>query len=397
MQSNNGKTPPNYRLHKQSGQAIATFVDNVTGRRRDVLLGQYNTPQSHAKYHHLVGKWISQGHRLEEATSTRKTAAGSVSVRAVVRAYEGYIRSLVTDGHYRAIKAALDMVVRQQGDTSIERLGPKRLKDVRLEMVGRGWSRSTINRSVRFLVAMLKWAVSEELLEDHGIYAKANDIPNLRAGELGVANGKKIDTIPEARINAVREHLSSVINAMIDLQLVTGMRPGELVVMCAAEIDTSADIWSYEPARHKNQHRGQSREVLLDRQAIAIIKPFMRNRAITAPLFSPRESNAERKAIDAAVGRRKGQKPTPTATDRTMGEAYSVGSYRRAIHRACVLANVDKWSPNQLRHNAATRMRKEYGLETASLLLGHSDATVTAKHYAERDRAALITALTGAA
>ena len=43
------------------------------------------------------------------------------------------------------------------------------------------------------------------------------------------------------------------------------------------------------------------------------------------------------------------------------------------------------WAPNQLRHNAATRIRAAYGIEAARIILGHSSA-VTSEIYAEIDR-----------
>ncbi len=43
-----------------------------------------------------------------------------------------------------------------------------------------------------------------------------------------------------------------------------------------------------------------------------------------------------------------------------------------------------RWSPNQLRHTAATAIHKNFGLETAQVILGHSAADVT-QIYAERD------------
>jgi integrase len=43
-----------------------------------------------------------------------------------------------------------------------------------------------------------------------------------------------------------------------------------------------------------------------------------------------------------------------------------------------------RWHPNQLRHTFATRVRKDYGLEAAQVLLGHSRADVT-QVYAERN------------
>ena len=68
---------------------------------------------------------------------------------------------------------------------------------------------------------------------------------------------------------------------------------------------------------------------------------------------------------------------------------YSADSYRRAITRACDKAGVPRWTPHRLRHNAATYIRKEYGLEAAQIILGHSKADVT-QLYAEVDEAKAI-------
>ncbi|HBR19719.1 MAG TPA: hypothetical protein DD726_05825 [Phycisphaerales bacterium] len=43
------------------------------------------------------------------------------------------------------------------------------------------------------------------------------------------------------------------------------------------------------------------------------------------------------------------------------------------------------WHPHQLRHNAATSLRKEFGLETARIILGHRSAAIT-EVYAELDQ-----------
>ena len=72
-----------------------------------------------------------------------------------------------------------------------------------------------------------------------------------------------------------------------------------------------------------------------------------------------------------------------------MGECYDTNSYRKAIERACTKADVPRWTPHRLRHNAATRIRKEFGLEAAQILLGHAQADVT-QIYAEVDHAKAI-------
>ena len=69
---------------------------------------------------------------------------------------------------------------------------------------------------------------------------------------------------------------------------------------------------------------------------------------------------------------------------RQAGDRYTTGTYRRAIHRACDKAGIDRWSPNRLRHAAGMAIRKQYGLEAAQVTLGHATADVT-QVYAERD------------
>ena len=64
---------------------------------------------------------------------------------------------------------------------------------------------------------------------------------------------------------------------------------------------------------------------------------------------------------------------------------YDAASYRQAIKRACKVAKVLPWAPNRLRHTAATRIRKRYGIELARIILGHSMAFTT-EIYAEADR-----------
>ena len=58
---------------------------------------------------------------------------------------------------------------------------------------------------------------------------------------------------------------------------------------------------------------------------------------------------------------------------------------RDAIFKACVKAKIPAWGPNRLRHNAATFLRKEFGIEAARVILGHTSAAVT-EIYAEMDR-----------
>lgn len=379
--------PPTYRLHRSSGQAITTLVDAVTGRRRDHLLGPHGTPKSRAKYHTLIGQWEAAGRRLG-APEVSAPTSGGVSVRAMSRAYLAHVRPLYDKSHFIKIDRSLGLLCAEHGDTSAAKLGPRKLKGIRTAMIGMGWKRETVNKCVRLIVAAARWAASEELVPAE-VHAAMATVPNLKRGEQGVEDGGSVKPAPLPHIDAARPHLPSQIITMIDLQLLTGMRPGEVVIMRRCDIEAVDKVHLYRPGTHKNAHRGIEREVLLGPRAMALLEPFLDGLKFDGHLFSPRRANAERKAKDAKVRRRPNQIPTPVATDRSIGDHYTPGSYRRAIHRACDAAGVPRWSPNQLRHNAATELRRDHGLEKAALLLGHSEATVTAKHYAERDRGTL--------
>jgi hypothetical protein len=67
-------------------------------------------------------------------------------------------------------------------------------------------------------------------------------------------------------------------------------------------------------------------------------------------------------------------------------ECYKESSYRQVIKRACRRLRIPTWRPNQLRHNAATVIRRQFGLEAARVILGHQ-AAATSEIYAEKDLA----------
>ena len=66
----------------------------------------------------------------------------------------------------------------------------------------------------------------------------------------------------------------------------------------------------------------------------------------------------------------------------TKEQKAELGAWRKAHH----------WHPHQLRHNAATELRKEFGIEAARIILGHHSAAVT-EIYAEKDEEEAIMAV----
>ncbi len=62
--------------------------------------------------------------------------------------------------------------------------------------------------------------------------------------------------------------------------------------------------------------------------------------------------------------------------------------YGIRIAEACKLAGLPRWSPNQLRHAGATRIREQIDLEAAQVFLGHSSAPTTEIYAAKNLKAA---------
>jgi integrase len=180
---------------------------------------------------------------------------------------------------------------------------------------------------------------------------------------------------------------------MVEVQLLTGMRPGEACRIRPSEIDTSGPVWVYHPALHKNRHRDKPRVIAIGPRARAILDQYTPADP-TDYYFSPR------RAVEQLHAERTKARETPryashlarnarkrvAVPKRAPGACYSVMTYDRAVARACHKARVPEWSPNQLRHSHGTTVRERYGLEAAQVALGHERADVT-QVYAERNLA----------
>ena len=289
-------------------------------------------------------------------------------------------------------------------------------------MVKLGWCRKYVNRQAARVKAVFKWAVGAELVPP-SVHQALLAVPGLRKGKTDARESPKVKPVPQEHVDAVLPHVSRQVKALIDLQLVTGMRPGEAVILRACDIDTTGAVWAYTPSKHKKEHLDEERVIDLGPRAQEIIRPFLKP-DVTAFLFSPADAEAER--LEA---RRKARNPkTPvTPSQRLRAEKaakrprargakarYTVAAYRRAIARGCEAAfgmpaelkwkhgdtpeqrkakaakrnewrAAHIWHPHQLRHNAATWLRKEFGIDVARIILGHTSDTMTAV-YAERDR-----------
>jgi integrase len=76
-------------------------------------------------------------------------------------------------------------------------------------------------------------------------------------------------------VEATLPYLLPPVQAMVRLQLHTGMRPGEACALRACDLDTAGTVWVYRPARHKTAWRGKARVVAVGPRAQEVLRPFL--------------------------------------------------------------------------------------------------------------------------
>lgn len=414
---------PKYRVHKASGQGYVVLNGKA------VYLGRHDTPEARRRYHQVIAEWLAAGRQSPAERS-------SITIKELMARYWRHAQSYYVhpDGtptsQLTAIRDALRPLKQLYGTTRAYDFTPLAYKAVRQQLVDRGLARTTVNQSMDKIKRMFRWAVENELVPSD-VYHALQAVAGLRKGRCEAREPEPVRPVPAGHIDAIHPFVSRQVWAMIQVQLLTAARPGEVVAMRPRDLDMSGRVWTYRPAQHKTAHHGHQRVIYIGPRAQEVLRPFL-SRPVSAFMFSPAEAEAERRArlhenrkTPLSCGNRPGTNRVANPA-RPLGDVYTVAAYRRAIARACDLAfpppaslsrregetvkawkarltprqkrelaawrREHRWHPHQLRHNAATELRKEFGLETARVLLGHRSAVIT-EVYAELDQARAIEAI----
>lgn len=390
---------PTYRRHRPSGQAVVTL------NGRDVYLGKWNTKASRTEYDRLVAEWIASGRRF-----TSRTAAPDRTVAEVALAYLKHAKGYYAPGPYlNTIKAALRPMRTLYGRTPAGDFGPLAFQVIQRHWIDEGYCRNQVNKLTGIGKRVFKWAVSQELVPPSAYHGIAT-VPGLRKGHSAARETTPVGPVDDTVVEATLPYLPPVVADMVRLQRLTGCRPGEMCDLRPADVDQSGDVWRYVPIKHKTAHHGRGRVILMGPKAQAILTPYLlrpAGRCCFSPLDSERRRRDDRHAArqtPLSCGNRPGtnrtRKPKKKAGDRYDAHAYAhavrcgIDKANRVIQRrlkaegreATAADLLPRWSPNRLRHTAATEIRRQFGLEAAQVTLGHAQANVT-QIYAERDEA----------
>ena len=347
---NSTPKPPSYRLHKASQQAVVTI------KGKDHYLGPWMSPESRLKYERLITALLSG----EDPATQRRSLPGRCHHRGTLRRVPAEPRRKALrqrrapTSELTNVKRAIRCMITLYAALPVKLFSPLKLKACRDRLIQDGLCRSNVNRYQSIITRIVAYGVENEMVSGE-VWHSLRAVKPLQRDRSGARETEPIGPVSESDVNATLPFLNEPYRTMVRLQGLLGCRPGELTSMTGEGIDRSEAVWIYRPRSHKTQHHGKERVIPIGPQAQLLLRPFLDSVLPAIQLFR----NNRRTRI-------------------------SRNSYERAIETACRKAGIEPWSPNQLRHAAATRIRRQYGLEAAQVVLGHSTASTT-EIYAERN------------
>ena len=319
-----------YRLHKATGQAVVSI------HGKDFYLGKYGSPESKERYQKI----------LQSQSSFQRLAEQYLAYA------EGYYRG---GKEWLRIKRAFELFHQAVETIPAGQISKSHLRKFQRFLVDQSVCRRYINQLVGCLLRGVKWLASNDLLEPNR-YHDLRLVPSLRAGRSPAPDYPDIGPAPMSSIASVLRLLHPLQATLVQVQLLLGCRPDEILQMRLQDIDRSQQPWVYRPTQHKNKYRGHQRLIYIGPEAQRLLQPWLTSDFEF--VFCPQK-------IRIKQGKR------------IPGKRYLVTSYSRMLLRACRKAGVEPFTPHQLRHTAATKIASAEGWDAARIILGHKSINTT--------------------
>lgn len=333
---------PGYRLHRPSGLAVVTIGG------KDNYLGKFGSVESREEYGRLIAANARGTPSVEAATPVTGFSINEVVLAFLLHAEKHYVKRGATTAEYDCFKSAVRPLVELYGETVAggeAGFSALKLKAVRNQMIVLGWSRKYINKSCGRIRHIFKWANVHEMLGTklmgYAILESLRGLEPLLAGRTEAVETVERSPVEVAHIEAVRAKVNQRTRDMIDLCLLVGCRPGELVSLTTGIIDRSGDVWTAELEDHKMQHRGKARILAFGPKAQLILRRYLL-------------SHPDKKIFNIRRD-----------------------TFSKSIVYWCEKLDLPKFTGHWFRHNVATEIRETFDLDAAQSIMGHSDQRTT--------------------
>lgn len=240
---------PKYRLHKPSGQAVV----DLNGQ--SFYLGCHGTETSKAEYDRLIAEWLANGRRAPSRTDDQPDRLICEFCAAYWEFASGYyVKNGVPSGEQHHVRLLVGLLSKLYGRSAISEFSPLRLKAIRQQMIGLNNSRIYIDNQIGRVKRMFKWGVENELAPPK-VYQALQAVAGLRKGRSAARETEPVKPVAVEHAEVSKPFLSRQVWAMIQLELLTGMRPGEICIVRSCDITMDGDVWVQEPLEKANHWR----------------------------------------------------------------------------------------------------------------------------------------------
>lgn len=355
--------PLRRRAGDHDRQSQARIRVTVNGRQYTRYFGVWGAESTRRAYSQFCRDWVSLG----------PLAALQVEVTHLCELVELYLEFVSREyrkrgkhsSEYHAQRSAMRRLVEIEGDRPVSQFGVDQFRGYQRHLAERRYARKTIRDHSNRVLQLVRFGAERGLVSGEQ-WDRLRAARRIRRGAgLGVATAKR-KPVPAEQIEAVFPHLHrdkrvrEMLETMIRVQLLAGLRPREICVLRGAEIDRACgEEWKYtvDPKWNKLDH--------LELEQVYYFGPKVR--ALLGPL------------LDAAG--------PDEYLFRLPGKTAPVERlwYCRSITRACKLAGVPHWTPHRLRHNKATAVLGHTGsYREAGEAIGDSEE-VARRNYTDSE------------
>ena len=322
--------------------------------KRIFLPGAYNSSISLLAYHRAMienrlefEKFIAE---VTEVKMQKSIAANTIAqVQPVKQVSEITIQELydkriefiktnfkkekVRDAVY-CCKKSCTPLLEKHGDWSVSDFGRKELIAIQDSFVSSGLGITTCNNYLTNIRTLFNWGAEKAHIDD-SIADSLKKVKKLQEGRTIAPPPTIREGVPFEVIEATKKYLPQMISDMVDIQLECAMRPAEIWTMKWRDIDTSDDIWVYEPKEYKERLHVEYKVITLTPLCQKILSTRYADTPPDEIIFS-----RKRNAVELGQNNLK----------RYKNDKFNKDTYRAYIKEAAEKAGVPHWYPYQLRH-----------------------------------------------
>lgn len=291
----------------------------------------------------------------------------------------------VEPGDDRATRTGAGVASRHLEDLLPEQVTPRDLRACLEHMIATK-CRDQVNDRKNRLLRFFRWCVEYELCTS-AVITRLECVAPIGATHPGVRETDQVTSVPDEHVRLTMEAARPELRRAIEIQALTGMRPGELLLMRVCDLraeripDDAGElhiVWNYRPHWHKTKGKVKrfQRIIPLGPEAQMILREQAEARFSQPELFG------------TAVGLGGLPRLGDPNDARRIWPWQTVGGYRIVIQKAAKRAGVPEWAPNRLRHSRLTFAARKGGIKLAAAVGGHTDPKTTLQNYIDFDNQA---------